>query len=98
MIPPKKQSSSIKRLNPEPKRSGIESASLIMLGCAYTLKERGSDMLRDLGFIFLFFIFLILWLILWLAVHITAGFVHILIALAIIFLIIHFVRRPRAPL
>jgi hypothetical protein len=37
-----------------------------------------------------------LWLILWLAVHITAGFVHILIALAIIFLIIHFVRG-RAP-
>ena len=41
-------------------------------------------MLRDLGFIFLFFIFLILWLVLWLAVHITVGFVHILIALAII--------------
>ncbi len=55
-------------------------------------------MLRDLGFIFLFFIFLILWLIFWLALHITAGFIHILIFLAVIFLIVHFVRRRRADL
>ncbi|HXF14422.1 MAG TPA: hypothetical protein VN517_14805 [Terriglobales bacterium] len=55
-------------------------------------------MLRDLAFIFLFFIFLILWLIFWLAVHVTTAFIHILIFLAVIFLILHFVRRRRAPL
>ncbi len=55
-------------------------------------------MLRDLAFIFLFFILLISWLIFWLAVHITSGFIHILIALAVIFLILHFVRRRPANL
>ncbi len=46
-------------------------------------------------FLALFIILAIIWLILWLAVHITAGAIHILIALAVISLIVHFVRGHR---
>lgn len=50
-------------------------------------------MLKDFVFLVLFFIFVVIWLILWLGAHVLGGFVHVFIALAIIFLIIHFVRR-----
>jgi hypothetical protein len=52
-------------------------------------------MLRDLLFLFLFFVFVVLWLIFWLAVHVTGGLVHFLVVIAVIFLILHFVRRRR---
>ncbi len=50
---------------------------------------------RLVMFLALFIILAIIWLILWLAVHITAGAIHILIALAVISLIVHFVRGHR---
>lgn len=40
----------------------------------------------------IFVVLVALWLIFWLGVHITGGFIHILLVLAIIALIVHFVR------
>ncbi len=40
----------------------------------------------------IFVVLLALWLIFWLGVHITGAFIHILLVLAIIALILHFVR------
>lgn len=53
------------------------------------------NLLRDFLFLFLFFVFLVIWLVLWLAAHVTGGFVHLLIALAVLFLILHFMRGRR---
>lgn len=36
-----------------------------------------------------------LWLLSVLAFHITVGFIHLLLVLAVIFVIVHFVRRNR---
>ena len=47
-------------------------------------------------FFWLFVVLAALWLIFWLGVHITGGFIHILIILAVISLIVHFVRGSRA--
>jgi len=43
------------------------------------------------------FIFFIIWIICFLAVHITAGAIHILLAIAVILFIIHFVRGRATP-
>ena len=43
----------------------------------------------------IFLVLLVLWLIFWLGVHITGAFIHILLGLAVISLIIHFVRGSR---
>jgi hypothetical protein len=42
-------------------------------------------------------ILLILWLLGLVAFHVTAWFIHILIVIAIIVFILHFVRGPRTP-
>ncbi len=52
--------------------------------------------IADFIFIVLFIIFLAGWLIAWAAFHVTGGAVHILLVLAVIWLIIHFVRGRRA--
>ena len=39
------------------------------------------------------FLFLIAWLIAFLAFHIVVGAIHILLALFVIFLIVHFIRK-----
>lgn len=52
-------------------------------------------MLRGLLFIFLFFIFLAGWLIAWVAFHVAAAGIHILLALAVVFLIVHLIRSGR---
>ncbi|MBV9084426.1 MAG: lmo0937 family membrane protein [Acidobacteriaceae bacterium] len=44
----------------------------------------------------LFFILLIVWLVAWAAMHVAGGFVHLLIVIAVISLIIHFVRGRTA--
>ncbi len=44
-------------------------------------------------FIGIFVVLLIVWLICWLGLHITFAAIHILIVLAVISLIVHFVRR-----
>lgn len=53
-------------------------------------------LLTDFFFLGLFFVLLIVWLIAWAAMHVAGGFVHILIVIAVISLIIHFVRRRPA--
>jgi hypothetical protein len=49
-------------------------------------------MLRDFLFLILFFVLLVTWLIVWAALHLVGGAIHILLALAILFLIIHLFR------
>jgi len=49
-------------------------------------------MVRDSLFLLLFFVFLIIWLVSWLAFHVAGGLVHLLVVIAEIFLILHFVR------
>jgi hypothetical protein len=46
-------------------------------------------------FLWLFFVLVVLWLIFWLAVHVTSGLIHLLLVVAVISLILHFVRGPR---
>ncbi len=52
-------------------------------------------LIADFVFLVLFLVFLAGWLIAFLAFHIAGG-IHILLALAIIWLIIHFARRRHA--
>ncbi|HUB33650.1 MAG TPA: hypothetical protein VMA31_11495 [Bryobacteraceae bacterium] len=47
-------------------------------------------------FFALFFIFLIAWILFWAVFHLVGGAIHVLIALAVLFLIIHFIRRRHA--
>lgn len=51
-------------------------------------------MLRFL-FLLLFILFLAGWLIAWVAFHVVTGGIHILLALAVIFLIVHLFRGGR---
>jgi hypothetical protein len=59
--------------------------------------QRGGSygMLRDFLFLVLAFIFLIIWLVSWAALHIAGGLIHVLLLVAVIFLILHFVRGRR---
>ncbi len=48
-------------------------------------------------FLILCVVLLVLWLTGWAAFHVTAGAIHILLVVALIFLVLHFVRgRPRS--
>jgi hypothetical protein len=44
-------------------------------------------------FLALFAIFLVFWLLGFLAFHIAGGFIHLLIVIAVICLVVHFMRR-----
>ena len=39
------------------------------------------------------FVFLVVWLIAFVAFHVTVAAIHVLLALVVVFLIIHFIRR-----
>jgi hypothetical protein len=52
--------------------------------------------IADFLFLILFFILIGAWLILWAAFHIASGLIHILLAIAVIALILHLVRRHSA--
>lgn len=52
--------------------------------------------MRNFLFLALAFIFLIIWLVSWVAFHIAGGLIHLLLVIAVIFLIIHFVRGRSA--
>jgi hypothetical protein len=52
-------------------------------------------LIRDAIFLVFFFVLLVAWLIAWAAFHITAGGIHILLFIAAIMLIMHFVARRR---
>ncbi|HLH19741.1 MAG TPA: DUF5670 family protein [Bryobacteraceae bacterium] len=47
-------------------------------------------------FLALFILLLVVWLIVWAALHLVGGGIHLLLVLAIIFLIVHFARGRRA--
>jgi hypothetical protein len=44
-------------------------------------------------FLALFVIFLVFWLLGFLAFHVAGGFIHLLIVIAVICLVVHFLRR-----
>lgn len=52
-------------------------------------------LIADFVFLVLFFVFLIGWLLAWAAFHIAGGAIHALIVIAVIFLVIHFIRGRR---
>jgi len=47
-------------------------------------------------FTILFVILLIAWILGWTVFHVTSGLIHILLVVALISLVLHFVRGPRA--
>jgi hypothetical protein len=52
-------------------------------------------LIRDFLFLVLFFILVVAWLIAWAAFHVTAGAIHVLLLVAVIALILHFVGGRR---
>jgi uncharacterized membrane protein (DUF485 family) len=54
--------------------------------------ESTMRLITDFIFLVLFFVFLIGWLLAWAAFHVAGGMIHLLIVIAVIFLIVHFVR------
>jgi hypothetical protein len=52
-------------------------------------------LITDFIFLVLFFVFLIGWLVAWAAFHVAGGLIHLLIVIAVIFLIVHFFRGRR---
>jgi len=49
-------------------------------------------LITDFIFLVLFVVLLIGWLLAWAAFHVAGGFVHVLLIIAVISLILHFVR------
>jgi Flp pilus assembly protein TadB len=64
----------------------------MLLECFDFLKEGSPNVLRDFLFLVLFFVLLIVWLVSWAAFHVAGGLIHLLLIIAVIFLILHFVR------
>jgi hypothetical protein len=52
--------------------------------------------LVDSIFLVLFFVLVVFWLLAWGALHVAGGAVHLLLIVAVIFLIVHFMRGRRA--
>ena len=52
-------------------------------------------LIRDFFFLMLFFILVIAWGLAWLAFHITVGTIHLLLMVAVVALILHFVTGRR---
>lgn len=52
-------------------------------------------LLGDFIFLMLFILLLVAWLILWAALHLAGGAIHLLLILAVIFLIVHLFRGRR---
>jgi Family of unknown function (DUF5670) len=50
-------------------------------------------LIADMIFLVLFFVLLIGWLVAWAAFHVAGGGIHLLLILAVIFLVFHFFRR-----
>ena len=70
-----------------------ESCSIVdEAGQGHTGSER-DGMIRDFVFLILFFVLLGVWFTGWLAFHIAGGMIHLLLILAVVFLIVHFFRR-----
>lgn len=76
---------------------------MVILELAFLFKERQCCVIERRGvprslkmLLALFVILLILWILGFIAFHVTSGLIHILLVIAIICLIVHFVRRARA--
>ena len=52
--------------------------------------------LGDFFFLIVFFVLVAAWLISWAAFHVAGGMIHLILVLALISLIVHFVRGPSA--
>ncbi len=52
--------------------------------------------MRGSIFLILFFVLVVIWLVSFLAVHVTSGLIHLLLIVAVISLVIHFVSGRRA--
>jgi hypothetical protein len=50
----------------------------------------------DFAFLLLFFFLLAVWAVSWLAFHVASGGIHILLGLAVVFLVIHLARGAAA--
>jgi uncharacterized membrane protein (DUF485 family) len=61
-----------------------------------SLQVQSMRILTDFIFLFLFFILLAVWMVGWLAFHVAAGGIHLLLVLAVVFLIIHIFRGGAA--
>jgi hypothetical protein len=53
-------------------------------------------MIRDFIFLVLFFVLLCVWLVGWVAFHVAGGLIHILLIVAVISLVLHFLSRRAA--
>ena len=49
-------------------------------------------LIGDFIFLVLFFVFFVGWLFAWAAFHVAAGGIHLLLVVAVVFLIVHLVR------
>jgi hypothetical protein len=58
--------------------------------------EVSMHIFRDAILLVLFFVVLAFWLVAWAAFHVAGGGIHLLLVLAVIFLIAHFMRGRRA--
>jgi hypothetical protein len=52
-------------------------------------------LIRDFFFLMLFFVLLVAWGLAWLAFHVTAGTIHVLLMVAVVMLILHFIAGRR---
>jgi hypothetical protein len=52
-------------------------------------------LLADLFFLMLFFVLVVGWLFAWAVFHVVGGGVHLLLVLAVVFLIVHLMRGSR---
>lgn len=50
----------------------------------------------DFVFLLLFFVFLVTWGVAWIAFHVVGGAIHLLLVLAVIFLVLHLFRSRSA--
>ncbi len=53
-------------------------------------------LIADFIFLVLFFVFVIGWLLAWAAFHVAGGGIHLLLILAVVWLLVHFMRRRTA--
>jgi hypothetical protein len=67
-----------------------------MSQCRRQLRQQNMRALTDFIFLVLFFIALAAWIVLWAALHIAGGAIHLLLIIAVIFLIMHLFRGRRA--
>jgi hypothetical protein len=52
-------------------------------------------LIRDFIFLALFFVLIIGWLLAWIAFHVAGGLIHLLLIIAVIALVLHFIGGGR---